>query len=733
MRILGTVHPLRSLLSLLGACLLAGVLVAGVLFPVVGGLGLLSNRASDTVDSVSAELANGTVPQTSVMLASDGSLLATFWGSQRRTVVPGDQISPAMKRAIVSIEDRRFYEHTGVDYRGTARAALNNANGDATQGGSTLTQQYVKNYLLLVVAQNDLERRQATEVTPARKLREIRIALAIDQELGKDEILTRYLNLVPFGNGAYGIEAAAQTYFGLDAKDLTLTQSAMLAGMVQSSSALNPYTNAENVLKRRNLVLTAMTETGSITAADAATAKAAPLGVLAQVKSPANGCLGAGDRGFFCDYARQYLDGLGIDSDALSSGGYVVKTTLDPVVQASVKAATNRDVAPDQPNVANVMDVVQPGQDKHRVLAMASSRTYGLTAPATTIGETYVPVGDGAGSVFKIFTAAAAMQQGLVGINSVLDTPRRFEITGFGDGGAEGCPAKTYCVENYNNKYELKYSLTQALAKSPNTAFVKLITEAGVKPTVDMAVKLGMRSLDAPGSAKTADNPTRSVAQRMIDENSASFTLGVNPVNMVELANVGATLSSTGMWCPPSPIESVTDVNGTALALNEEPCSQVIEPGLARSVSVALSEDDQPGGTSARAASNVGWNFPMSGKTGTTNSFRSAAFLGFTNTIAASNIVFDDSLSPQRIGVNNFAPYTCALSNKTCTVTGGTTPAHTWFSALTPVVGKFGDIGLPEVDPKYVKNVSAGGNGRGDTGGGGDTRPTQTPQAGGGN
>ncbi|WP_435532234.1 transglycosylase domain-containing protein [Rhodococcus antarcticus] len=692
---------------MLGVCVLAGVLVAGVLFPAVGGLGLLSNQASATVDSVSSEIGTGLVPQTTVMLDKNGGTIATLWGDQRRTVVTGDQISTAMKAAIVSIEDKRFYEHAGVDYRGTARAFLSNASGNATQGASTLTQQYVKNYLLLVLATTDAERRQATETTPARKLREIRIALAVDKELGKDEILTRYLNLVPFGNGAYGIQAAAQTYFGINAVDLTVPQSAMLAGMVQSSSALNPYTNVQGVTDRRNTVLDTMRDNAIITASDADTLKATPLGVLADPGSPTNGCLGAGDSGFFCDYALSYLNGLNLKKADLGRGGYVIRTTLDPVVQASVKSAVNVDVPADRPNVANVMDVVQPGQDKHRVVAMASSRTYGFTAnTAQTVQPmTYTPVGDGAGSVFKVFTTAAAMEQGM-GTNAVLQTPNRIEVKGFGVGGAEGCPADSYCVQNYNGNYKPSYSITDALAQSPNTGFVDLITKVGVTPTVDMAVKLGMRSLATPASAPIEANPQRSVADKVKAENSASFTLGVNQVNMVELSNVGATLASSGMWCPPSPIESVTESTGAPVDIGEQACAQVVAPGLANTLTVALSQDDV-NGTSANAARQVGWGYPTSGKTGTTNGYKSAAFLGFTNTLAGANIVFDDSPAPKGIRVAGFSPSSCG--NLECgNITGGTTPAHTFYTALKPVIDAYGPVALPPTDPAFVNGSSTG-------------------------
>ena len=708
LRTLSLVTVLRTLVKMLGVCVLAGVMVAGVLFPTVGGLGLLSNEASATVDSVSSEIGTGIVPQTTVMLDKNGGVIATLWGEQRRTEVTSDKISPAMKSAIVSIEDKRFYEHTGVDYRGTARAFVSNAAGKNTQGASTLTQQYVKNYLLLVLASNDAERRQAIETTPARKLREIRISLALDKALGKDEILTRYLNLVPFGNGAYGIQAAAQTYFGVNAADLTVPQSAMLAGMVQSSSALNPYTNAQAVTDRRNLVLDTMRENNIIAAPAADALKATPLGVVAQPNVPPNGCLGAGGSGFFCDYALAYLDGLGMKKADLVKGGYVIRTTLDPAVQTSVKAAVNVDVGPDEPHVANVMDVVQPGQDQHRVVAMASSRTYGLAAnTAQTVQPmTYTGVADGAGSVFKVFTVAAAMQQGM-GTNAVLQTPNRIQVKGFGTGGAAGCPADAYCVQNYNGTYKSSYSITDALAQSPNTGFVGLITKVGVTPTVDMAVKLGMRSLATPKSAPTEENPDRSVADKVKAENSASFTLGVNRVNMVELANVGATLASGGMWCPPSPIEAVTTSAGAPVDLKkDQPCAQVVAPGLANTLAVAMSKDDVSG-TSAGAARQVGWAYPTSGKTGTTNEYRSASFLGFTNTLAGANIVFDDSTEPNGIVVAGYRPRSCGGLD--CgSILGGTTPAHTWYTAMKPVITAFGPVALPAADPVFVNGTITG-------------------------
>ena len=233
-------HLLRPVGLLLGLCLVAGVLVAGMAFPAALGLGLVSNDAGDSVNSVSTDLTTGQLPQTSTITDAAGAPIAYVF-DQNRDPVAADKISPAMKAAIVAIEDRRFYQHQGVDWQGTIRAVVaNSASGDVVQGASTLTQQYVKNYLLYVEAQTEAERLKATEQTPARKLREARIALQMERSLSKEEILARYLNIVFWGNGAYGISAAARTYFDTTADQLSVPQAALLAGMVRSTTQFDP-------------------------------------------------------------------------------------------------------------------------------------------------------------------------------------------------------------------------------------------------------------------------------------------------------------------------------------------------------------------------------------------------------------------------------------------------------------------------------------------------------------
>ncbi|MBX7448408.1 transglycosylase/D,D-transpeptidase PonA2 [Mycolicibacterium sp. 3033] len=686
-----------TVIKLAWCVLLASVIAAGLMFPVVGGVGLMSNRASDVVANGSAQLVEGEVPQVSTMVDAKGNVIAWLY-SQRRFEVPSDQIANTMKLAIVSIEDKRFAEHNGVDWQGTLTGLSGYLSGNLdTRGGSTLEQQYVKNYQLLVLAQTDAEKRAAVETTPARKLREIRMALTLDKTFTKPEILTRYLNLVSFGNGAFGIQDAAQTYFGINASELNWQQAALLAGMVQSTSTLNPYTNPDGALARRNLVLDTMIENIPEHADELRAAKQEPLGVLPTPQELPRGCIAAGDRAFFCDYALDYLARAGISKDQVAKGGYLIKTTLDPDIQNTVKSSIDGIAAPDLEGVASVMSVIRPGKESHPVLAMASNRTYGLNLDA---GETMQPqpfslVGDGAGSVFKVFTTAAALEMGM-GINATLDAPSRFEAKGLGTGGARGCPPATWCVQNAGN-YRGQMSVTDALATSPNTAFAKLIAQVGVQRAVDMAVRLGLRSYALPGTARDYDpESNESLADFIKRQNLGSFTLGPIEVNALELSNVAATLSSGGTWCPPNPIAQVVDRHGEEVAVTTETCEQAVPEGLANTLANAMSRDDQGNGTAAGAAGSVGWSLPMSGKTGTTEAHRSSAFLGFTNQLAAANYIYDDSNSPGEL---------CSFPLRQCgdgNLFGGNEPARTWFTAMQPIATSFGDVALPPTDPRFV-------------------------------
>lgn len=664
----------NSLTKLVASTVAAGVLGALALVPFASLSGVAVARTNDTMQTNLSDLTDGRGPGVTTITDSTDQPIAYIY-AQRRFEVGGDQISTSMKDAIVSIEDRRFYEHDGVDLQGFGRAILTNlVAGGVEQGASTINQQYVKNFLLLVEADDEAEQAAAVETSIPRKLREMKMASDLEKTLSKDEILTRYLNIVPFGNGAYGVEAAARTYFGTSAAELTIPQSAMLAGIVQSSSYLNPYTNHDAVFERRNTVLGAMADAGAISPEEASAFQQEPLGVLETPQGLSNGCIGAGDRGFFCDYALQYLSEQGITQDMLAKDSYTIKLTLDPDVQDAAHNAVSSHVDPTTPGVAEVVNVIEPGENSRDILAITSSRNYGLDLDA---GETMLPqatsrVGNGAGSIFKIFTAAAAIQQG-AGLDTMLDVPSRYEVKGMGSGGAANCPANTYCVENAGS-YAPRMTLQDALAQSPNTAFVEMIEQVGVDTVVDLSVKLGLRSYTDEGSF----DGESSIADYMKDNNLGSYTLGPTAVNPLELSNVAATIASGGMWCEPNPIASVHDREGNEVYIDRPACERAIDAETASALAVGMSKDTVSG-TATSAASMYGWSLPTAAKTGTTESNQSSSFMGFNSNFAAAPYIYNDGTSTTPL---------CSGPVRQCSsgnLFGGNEPAQTWFNMASNV------------------------------------------------
>ncbi|MEJ5918921.1 transglycosylase domain-containing protein [Corynebacterium sp. H78] len=685
----------KNLLKLAVAVILTGLVLASALFPPAGGVSYLMARTADDLAVSARSVITEPAPSITTITDRNGEPMAWMY-EQRRVNVPSEKISEPMKQAIVAIEDRRFWEHSGVDWQGTARAAVTNfVSGSVAQGASTLEQQLIKNHTLLVNSKTEAERRAATATDYGRKLREIRIAQDLEGSMSKDEVLTKYLNVVPFGNGSFGVEVAAQTYFGVPAAELKVEQAALLAGLVQQTTGLDPYTNPEGATARRNEVLSAMESTGAITPEQAKAAKDAPLGVLEEPQSLPQGCISAGDRGFFCDYTVSYLNEHGIDREELARGGYTIRTTLDPKVQENTQRALREQADPQAEGVAEVMNVVEPGKDTRRVLAMASSRVYGLDANAkqTVQPQTYTPVGNGAGSVFKIFAATAAVERGM-GIDSSLWVPRRYEAWGLGSGGAAGCPEGMYCVENVGN-FPSSMTLRESLARSPNTPFIQMSEQVGVDGVMDMAVRLGMRSYTEEGSFDG-----ESSVQEYVSENTlGSFVLGPTPVDALELSNVGATLASGGRWCEPSPIDSITDSNGEPVELEVPPCEDAVDPGVAGAIANAMSEDTTFG-TAKDAAAKFNWDGKVSAKTGTTESHQSAAFLGFTNGLAAAVYTYNDSPTVTQL---------CTTPLRQCwegDLFGGREPARTWFSAMRPIVDEYGGMNIPELNDDFLQGTS---------------------------
>ena len=385
----------------------------------------------------------------------------------------------------------------------------------------------------------------------------------------------------------------------------------------------------------------------------------------------------------------EYLNEKGIDREHLTRGGLTVKTTLDPDVQDQALNAVRSHTAPDAEGVAEVMNVIQPGTSTRKVLAMVSSRTYGLNLDNN---ETLLPqpnslVGNGAGSVFKLFTAAAALEAGY-GIKDKLAVPKRYEAEGLGYGGAENCPANKYCVENAGN-YAPTMTMQDTLAYSPNTPFIQLTEQLGVERLVDIAVKLGLRSYEEPGSY---DGET-SIADHIKESSLGSFTLGPTAVNALELSNVGATVASQGMWCEPNPIEEVTDSHGNEVYLKHTPCERAVDKEVAKALENNMTADTEKG-TAADSARAAGFSGQAAAKTGTTESNQSSAFLGFNSAVAAAPYIYNDGTTTSPL---------CTGPVRQCTsgnLFGGKEPAATFYTmaARIPAAQK-GTV--PDYDRAY--------------------------------
>ncbi len=741
-------NKLLAIPKLFVALIAAAALLMVAVLPFAGAAGWAVNAASNTMNSNLEDIdSHASLPLISTMTDRDGNVLAHFY-NQHRIQVPSEAISQDIKDSIVAIEDRRFYEHTGVDLRGALRAMISNINaGGVSEGASTITQQYVKNYLFYIAADSVDDQAAAVETSIPRKLREMRMAAELDKNLSKDEILTRYLNLIAYGNGAYGVEAAARTYFGVSAAELNATQSAFLAGVVQSTSLLDPYTNPEGALERRNAVLQARADMGTLPQELVDQLVQEPLGVLPEPQIPQAGCIAAGNNGFFCDYALQWLADHGLSESQLLQGGYTIRTTLNPAVQATALETTRAHVDPLAEGVAAVSSFVVPSfapeltasedtatgatggsngtegtagagtsetettadsvtlptwstSTGHEVIALAASRTYGLNEAEkqTVFPITHTLQGHGAGSVFKIFATAAALERGL-GIDSEIAVPRRVEITGMGTGGARGCPADTYCVENAAD-FQDRMTLQAAMATSPNTPFVEIAQTVGMQRIMDISVDLGLRSYTQPGTF----SEDLSIEEQVLSDNSASYVLGPMAVNPVELSNVAATLADGGRWCEPTPILNVTDRHGQDVTLNRTPCEQVLRQDVAQAVAHAMGSDVTTG-TAAEAAAAHRWNAPFSAKSGTTETNLSAAFLGFAPGWAGSTYIFNDAGSPQSL---------CSGPVRKCgtqggTLFGGSEPASMLFATTAQHIDQFGGPGLPPLNERFKQGVDPEG------------------------
>ncbi|WP_157623728.1 transglycosylase domain-containing protein [Streptacidiphilus jeojiense] len=499
-------------LNLVGASVLAGTLVAGLALPAVGALGFGAKSATTSFNEIPAEFTAPTLSQASTIYDANGGVIAKVY-ARDRTVVPISKIAPVMRQALVDIEDNRYYQHGAIDLQGTLRALTKNASSGASQGGSTLTQQLVKNMNVELAGNDPTKVREAQAQTIGRKISELKVAIKLEETLTKDQILTDYLNITFWGEQAYGIEAASERYFSVHASQLTVPQAAMLAGMVQSPSNYDPLLYAPAATTRRNEVLDAMAKYGSITAAQAAVYKAKPLGL--KVSRPKEGCITArnGEQ-FFCDYVEHiFLSNpvFGQTAQARQAlwdrGGLDIHTTIDPKVQTALQKSVTSHVHADE-KAATAMTIIQPGTGK--IMGMGQSRPYGngSSAGVTTLNynvDRTMGGGGGfpTGSTVKPITAAAALENG-IGMDQTYDAPF-----------TEPYPAMTDCKGNHlrevtnppdmNDSTTLvgPFNMPTAMAKSVNTYFVPLEKDAGLCNVVADAITTMLKGVveDGTGAA----------------------------------------------------------------------------------------------------------------------------------------------------------------------------------------------------------------------------------------
>jgi membrane peptidoglycan carboxypeptidase len=604
---------------------LAGAIVAAMALPFVGTAAFAARQATVTFDSLPEELKSLPLPQRTYLETDDGKVFATLY-DQNRVVVPLSKISPLIQEAAIATEDVRFYEHNGVDLKGSARALVANSQaGDVQQGSSTITMQYVRN-LLITNAENDDEIEQARARTIGRKLQEMRYALGLEKKLTKEEILQGYLNVSYFGAGAYGVEAAAKRYFNTTAEKVTLPQAATLAGLVQQPVGYDPTRNPQIAQVRRNVVLDKMVEAGFITAAEGAKAKGVSIKKTLDPQEVENGCT-ASDYPFYCDFVVNQIQNderYGATpeerADLLRRGGLTIETGLNVKAQKSAEAAVTRYIpAKDPSKKAAAIAMVEPGTGD--VLALAQNRPWGTEGAYQTTYNYAVNSDEGgtigmqAGSTFKIFTLAAALEKG-ISPREVIYSPQRKTFAS----GDWGC-GKDYMQPSYtvnNSTGSGNFNMWTGTAMSVNTYFVELQRRAGLCRVVDVADRMGVTL----GNGEELNR-------------YPSFTLGSMEVSPLSVAGAYAGFANHGIFCRPHAVDEVKNLTGETLFEDEGDCKRAVSREVADATTAILTGvvDGDIGGRTGREMS-LGRD--TTGKTGTTDTSAAVWYAGYTPQIAAA-------------------------------------------------------------------------------------------------
>ena len=631
---------LYSLMMFIVVALLGGLLTAGLILPVAGMATAAGTTMIEGLDSLPTELKAPPQAERSRLLNADGKVLAYFY-DENRVYKPLADIAPIMRTAQVAIEDHRFYEHGALDLTGTLRALVRSSQGN-TQGGSSLTQQYVRLVLVEIAnSKNDTAARAAaTENTIARKIRELRYAIAMEKELSKDTILERYLNIAYYGEGAYGVEAAAKHYFNTTAAKLNLAEAAMLAGLVRNPVATSPVKHPAQAIERRNNVLDRMAEltdasgVSLVTAAEVAEAKATVFDKK-KVRVSKLGCANS-EFPFICDYAYRTLlktPSLGSTPeerrDLVFRSGLTIQTQIDPKAQRKAEKTIQNYLSAKDP-VVSVITMIEPGTGLIRAMAQnrnemgeKKGQTYYNYAVNQAMGGA-----DGyqGGSTFKAFVAAAALEEGL-GSYSTINAKAHMNFKGHVFKSCNGGVKvnKDWNVDNASPSGRM--NMWSGTKHSVNTYYVQLEEQVGLCAVTKMAKRLGLEM---------------SSGQDIVKEYNQipSFTLGsveVTPLSMVEAYG---TFAARGMHCEPIILKSIKTKTGESKPVPDANCKQVIRKEVADAIA-KIFQGPYNGGT-ATSAKVPG--VAMAGKTGTVPKNKAVWTVGFTpDLVGAAVISYDNS------------------------------------------------------------------------------------------
>jgi membrane peptidoglycan carboxypeptidase len=670
--------------------------VAGLAYPLAAMAGYGIKVGSDALQSMPDELSVVPSAQTTYVYAADGRTLLTMFYEEHRKPTPLTDMSPHLVQAIVASEDQRFFEHNGVDAKGVARAFVANQQaGGVSQGASTLTMQYVR-MALRDGAKTPNEAIEATEQTAARKLREMRLAIELEKRISKQEILQRYLNSAYFGHRAYGVFAASQVFFSKSPAKLSLTEAALLAGLVKAPSAFDPAVGDRTAAtERRNYVIDQMQKIGAITTGQAATAKKTKIQL--RLTAPPNDCVSVApahnDWGFFCDYFRNWwLEQPAFGATAqqregtLRRGGYRIITTIDPKIQASaLKHVLDKERK--RSRYAHGQVIIEPGTG--RIRAMAVNRRYSLDQDGNgkhtdrakrkeglkgNYPNTVNPLLGGgdmagyqAGSTFKIFTLLAALESGR-SLSTSFNAPERLRTRYFTSPGPSAC-GNRWCPKNSSKSMSGRQTMWTGFGKSVNTYFVWLEQKVGAEKAVRMAERLGLR---------WRTDIDREMAARDRAHDWGAFTLGVSDVTPVEMANAFATVAADGRYCQPMPVRLIMQRDGRPAMYKGRNvaaprCHQAVSRAVARAATDAArcvtgygAAEGGCGGWSTSPMVHAIMKRPVAGKSGTTDGNKTAWFIGYTPQLAAAAFVADPD-NPDNVvgsGRGTISKYTVAETLK---------------------------------------------------------------------